>query len=78
MIIEVIDWNHKATVLQRVKKNGSALYYASKRLKDDREVVLAAVKKNVVALKFASERLRDNEEIVREALKRNVYLHSSA
>jgi hypothetical protein len=30
--------------LEAVKKNGSALYFASERLKDDKDIVLEAVK----------------------------------
>jgi hypothetical protein len=43
--------------LTSVNLNGNAFYYASGRLKDDKDLVLEAVKKNGCALEFASERL---------------------
>ena len=40
-----------------MSKNGSALYYASENLKNDKEIVLKAVQNNVMALKDASNNL---------------------
>ena len=51
-----------------VKKNGMALEYASKRLRNHYEIVLFAVKKNGLALQFASEALQHNTEIVSQAI----------
>jgi hypothetical protein len=41
-------------VLEAVKNDGWVLYYASKYLINDKQVVLVAVKKNRLALKYAS------------------------
>ena len=46
-------------MLEAVKQNGRALYYASAALKDDHEIVLEAVKQNGRALRFASAELRN-------------------
>ena len=45
-----------------MKQNGRALEYASKELKNDKEVVLEAMKQNWCALKYASEELRNPQE----------------
>ena len=47
----------------------SSLKYASKRLRDNEEIVRLAIKRSYDALKYASKRLRDNEEIVRLAIE---------
>lgn len=59
-----MDWDNKGQVLEQVKNNIFALQFASKRLRDDYDVVLAAVECHSVSLKFASERLRNNKYIV--------------
>jgi len=58
----------KEFMLQAVTKNGSALQYASDKLKDDREVVLAAVTNDGSALEYASDELNGDPEIVLTAL----------
>ena len=50
----------KEVVLEAVKQNGNALYYASEELCGDRKVVLEAVKQYGCALKFASEELKND------------------
>ena len=44
------------------------MYYASKELRDDEEVVLEAVKQKGLILKYASKRLRANKQIVMAAI----------
>jgi hypothetical protein len=63
------NWDDKAFVLKRVKKDGIALYSASDRLKDDETVVMAAVQEYKRALEYASDRLQDNESIVLSAVQ---------
>ena len=48
----------KDIVLLAVNKDGTALKYASERLRDDEGVVLTAVSNYVNALKYASDRLK--------------------
>ena len=45
-----------------------SLYFASERLRDDKDVVMAAVQQNGMALYFASERLRDDKDVVMAAV----------
>ena len=68
-----MDWHYTLydIVLASVKNNGSALRFASERLKDNYDIVLVAVKNNERALGFASERLKDNYDIVLVAVKNN-------
>ena len=54
-------------MLAAVKQDGSALEYAAKSLKADREVVLAAVKQDKNALDHASEALQKDEELLKIA-----------
>ena len=61
----------KPEVLDAVTQHGSALEYASERLKDDHEIVLAAVTQNAWALAYASERLKDDRDFVLAAVTRN-------
>ena len=67
------DWNNFDFVLSKVKINGWALEYASKKLKNNEEIVNEAIKQNGSALYYASEELQNNEEIVKEAVKQNGY-----
>ena len=50
-------------MLDAVKIDGQELYYASKQLRDDYDVVLEAVKNKGLILKYASKRLRANRDI---------------
>ena len=50
------------------------LQYASKELRNDRDVVLAAVKKDWSALQWASKELRSDESFIKENIKNNSYL----
>jgi hypothetical protein len=59
----------KDEVLEAVKDNGYALYYASESMCDDFDVVLAAVLENGRSLRCSSERLRDNYIIVLAAVQ---------
>ena len=61
----------KSQILTLVKQDRWALYYASKELRNNREVVLTAVKKDGIALRYASEELQGDREIVKEAVKQN-------
>ena len=47
------------------QSNELALKYASKRLRNDIDVVLAAVKKNWQAIQFASDELKKDEKVIR-------------
>ena len=58
-------------MMEAVKADGQALYYASKELRDDDEVVLQAVKKKGLIYKYASKRLRTVKEIAMEAIKQD-------
>jgi len=47
-----------------LRRNGLALKYASKKFKNDKEMVLIAVKNNGNALNYASEELQNDPEII--------------
>jgi len=47
------------------------LEYASKELRNDRQVVLEAIKQRGWVFKYASKELRNNKEVVLEAMKQN-------
>ena len=49
---------------------GYALQYASKRLRDDRDIVMAAVTHVGSPLEYASERLQNDPDIIRVAHER--------
>ena len=70
----------RSEVLEAVKQNGGALYFASAALKDDREIVLEVVKQHGKALEYASAALKDDRDIVLEAVKQNrcALKHASA
>ena len=59
----------KKELLEAIKKDGSALEFASDKLKDDKKIVLKAIKKDWLALKFASNKLKDDKEVVLTAVK---------
>ena len=50
-------------VLEAVKRNGSALKYASDTLNADPEVMLEAVRNDGNALEYASEELQNDPEL---------------
>ena len=52
-------YDEREFLLDYVKQQGYALFYASDALKDDREIVLEAVKQNSWALNWASAGLRN-------------------
>ena len=51
--------------------DGQVLYYASQKLRDDKDVVLAAVTNKAIILKYASQRLRADKDIALAAVKQN-------
>ena len=51
------------------KTDGQILYYVSKELRDDYDVVLEAVKNKGLIIKYASKRLRSDKTIAIEAIK---------
>jgi hypothetical protein len=67
MTNETENWNDYDYVLQRVAQNGFALRYASKQLKNNKEIVKIAVAQWGLALEYASEELRNDPEIVKIA-----------
>jgi hypothetical protein len=63
----------KQKLLRKVAKDGHALWYASKELQADREIVMAAVAQNGRALEYASQELQADHEIVAAAVAKNGY-----
>ena len=63
-----MDSADAAMVIERVEKDGLALYFASHGLRADKEVVLAAVRNNGLELKFAASALRADKEVVLAAV----------
>ena len=63
----------KEIMMEVVKNDIFALYYASDTLKNNRDLVLESVKNNGLSLCWASEDLRSDEEIVLEAVKQDGY-----
>ena len=51
--------------------DGQALYYGSKSIRNDKEIVLEAVKKKGLILKYASYELREDKEIALAAVKQD-------
>ena len=51
------------------KTDGQILYYVSKELRDDYDVVLETVKNKGLIVKYASKRLRSDKTIAIEAIK---------
>ena len=45
------------------------LYFASKEIRDDREIVKLAVENKGIIIKYASERLRNDKELAIIAVK---------
>lgn len=60
--------DYRQEVLQRVTSRGYGLKFATKNLRNDREIVHAAVKSDGSMLKYASESLQNNKEIVEAAV----------
>ena len=58
------DWNTEDFVLDQVKKNGKALYYASRRLKNTKHIVLAAIQQTEGAIPYVSYHLLDDKEVI--------------
>ena len=51
-------------------KSTVVLYFASKELRDDKDVVMQAVANKPIILKYASFRLRDDKDIAITAVKK--------
>ena len=58
----------KNSVIEKVRRDGSSLRYASKEMRADKEVVMAAVSNYGVALGLASEELKADKEVVMKAV----------
>jgi hypothetical protein len=65
---EDVTVRYREIVMAAVKKNGSALEYASKELRGNKEVVLAAVQQDWRALQNASDELKRDHEVVMAAV----------
>ena len=59
--------------MMAIQQKGDALYYASKELKSDREVVLLAVHNSgqALPLQYASNELKSDREIAMMAFRKN-------
>ena len=64
------DWLAAFTAVSR---DGFALEFASRRLRDDKEIALAAVSRDGFALEYASMRLRDDRDVALAAVTRDGY-----
>ena len=70
-LLPVGECHSRKLILEAVKQNGLALWYACLDLCCDREVVLAAVKQNGLALEYAGYCLCTDRETVLVAVKQN-------
>jgi len=61
-------------VSDAVRQNGSALRFASRRLRGEREIVLAALEQNWASIAFADENLRHDREFLVRATQLNSVL----
>ena len=65
-------FDNKEFMLEAIKNETSqsvSIQYASKRLRDDKDIVLASVrKKGYYAIQYASKRLRDDKEVILTAV----------
>lgn len=55
-------------------KDGGSLYYASKELKNDYDVIEAAINRNGANIFYASEQLKNNKNLALLALLNNAYI----
>ena len=60
-------------MLKAVSQDGQILYYASKELRDDKDVVKAAVENKWLIVKYASKRLRGDIDIAKCVLNQSLY-----
>lgn len=58
-------------MLAGARITGQILYYASKSLRDDKDMVLTAVSTKGIILKYASKRLRQDKDVAIAAVKQN-------
>ena len=63
----------KSLAMDIVNKNGLALKYVSKKLRNDREVVLTATIKDGSAMIYASKELRNDREFIYEVINKNAF-----
>ena len=63
----------KQLVLKRVRRDGKALRFTSRELRNDLEVVMAAIHQNGTAIQYASPNLQSRRDIQEEALKQTQY-----
>ena len=61
----------RESLLAAVRRDGSALEFASLAIQNDREVVITAVEQNGYALQFASAALKNDREVVLAAVEQN-------
>ena len=69
-------FDNKEFMLEAIKNETSqsvSIQYASKRLRDDKDIVLASVrKKGGYAIQYASKRLRDDKDVILTAINSSV------
>lgn len=69
-------FDNKEFMLEAIKNETSesiSIQYASKRLRDDKDIVLGSVrKKGFYAIPYASKRLRDDKDVILTAIKSSV------
>ena len=68
-IVNIVELNDISVIINAIKKYGFVIEYASKNLRDNKEVMLAAVSTDGYSLRYASENLRENKEVVLAAVK---------
>ena len=51
--------------------SGQILYFASKNMRDDKEVVMKAIENKPIIVKYASKRLRNDLDIGLEVMNKN-------
>jgi hypothetical protein len=65
------DFRCDSFMRRAIERNPLVLYYASKKLKEDYQLILSAVSKDPFSLDFASSALKDDLLIVSTAVKQN-------
>jgi len=70
-VLNYIHTDDDEIVTAAVTKQGTALMYATKEMKNNKDVVTAAVKNEGTALEHANEDMKNNEDVVTAAVKNN-------
>ncbi|MBF8263253.1 MAG: Uncharacterized protein HW387_918 [Parachlamydiales bacterium] len=70
-LFSLLNKYNPENILAEVRRNGEALEFASKGLRNDPVIVLAAVQQSGWALQYASNALRNNREIVLAAVQQS-------